>query len=129
MIFNKTQGKFLHRVINQWADEETIPRETADLLRQSFSIRPFDWKKLAKYSFWIAIACFVIALGSVLADRALLALLARLFQLSDALRSLGLALFAAGAFYLGLSRRRAEKIWNLEFLGRNADYRTGAAQS
>jgi hypothetical protein len=79
MIFNKTQGKFLHGVIDQWADDQTIAQETADLLRQSFSIRPFDWKKLAKYSFWIAITCFVIAVGSVLADRALLRLL-RLFS-------------------------------------------------
>jgi hypothetical protein len=51
MIFNKSQGKFLHGVINQWVNEETIPQKTADHLRWSFSIRPFDWKKLARYSF------------------------------------------------------------------------------
>ena len=106
MIFNQSQGKFLHKVIDQWADENTIPPETADLLRQSFSIRPFDWKKLAKYSFWIALICFVIAVASVLADRALLDLLALFFDMPASIRSLELMVFAAGVFYFGLSRRR-----------------------
>jgi hypothetical protein len=106
MIFNQAQGKFLRQVIDQWADEQTIPPETADLLRQSFSIRPFDWKKLAKYSFWIAIICLFIAVASALADKALLALLSLIFGAPDSVRSLGLALLAAGVFYFGLSRRR-----------------------
>jgi hypothetical protein len=106
VILDKTRGEFLRRVIDQWAEEETIPRETAERLRQSFTIRPFDWKKLAKYSFWVALACFVIAVGSVLADRALLELLKLLFDMPDGIRCLGLALFAALVFHLGLLRRR-----------------------
>jgi hypothetical protein len=106
MIFNKTHGKFLLDVIGQWEDEKTIPPETAALLRHSFSIRPFDWKKLAKYSFWIAIACLMIAVGSVFADRALLRLLKLFFDMPNGVRSLGLALLAALVFYAGLCRRR-----------------------
>jgi hypothetical protein len=122
MIFNKTQGKFLHGVIDQWVNDETIPQETAELLRQSFSVRPFDWKKLAKYSFWIAIACFVVAVASVLADQALLRMLRLLFDMPDGIRSLSLALFAAGVFYFGLSRhrRKPDRIFSNEaifFLG------------
>jgi hypothetical protein len=106
MLLNKTQGKFLHGVIDQWVNEETIAPETAGHLRQSFSVRPFDWKKLAKYSFWIAIACLVIAMGSVLADRVLLELLALLFDMPDSVHCLGFALLAALVFYFGLARRR-----------------------
>ncbi|MCL2644564.1 MAG: DUF2157 domain-containing protein [Betaproteobacteria bacterium] len=106
MIVNKTQGKLLHDVINQWAENKTIPTDTAELLRQSFSIRSFDWKKLAKYCFWVSIICFVIAVGSVLADRVLLELLKTFFNMSDALRSIGLAALSALVFYLGLSRRK-----------------------
>ena len=106
MIFNQSQGKFLHKLIDQWANEKTIPPETADLLRQSFSIRPFDWKKLAKYSLWIALICFVISVASVLTDRALRDLLALFFDMPASMHSLGLAVFAAGVFCLGLLRRR-----------------------
>jgi hypothetical protein len=106
MIFNRKQGKFLQDVIGHWENDETITRETAGRLRQSFSIRPFDWKKLAKYAFWVAIACFVIAAGSILADEALLGLLALLFAMPDGGRALVLALFAASVFSFGWHRRR-----------------------
>jgi hypothetical protein len=116
MIFNKKQGEFLRGVIDQWAREETIPQETAEHLRQSFSIRPFDWKKLAKYSFWVAIICLVIAVGSALFDRALLELLKRFFDLPEGARSFVLALFAAGAFCLGFFRRnkKPERVFSNE---------------
>lgn len=122
MIFNKTQGSFLHDVIRQWENNEVVPQETAELLRQSFSIRPFDWKKLAKYAFWVAIICFVIAIGSILADEALLRLLAVLFNMPDSLRCLGLAFLAALVFYFGFSRcrKKPERIFSNEaifFLG------------
>ena len=106
MIFNKKQGKFLLEVIDNWAQEETISQETAAALRKTISIRPFDWKKLAKYSFWIALICIVIAVGSILADRVLLRLLEALFDTSDIVRCLILASLAAVAFYFGLARRR-----------------------
>ena len=57
MNFNKKQGKFLSEIINRWESDETISKEMAGKLRDSFSIKPFDWKRLAKYSFWIAIIC------------------------------------------------------------------------
>ena len=106
MLFNKKQGKFIHSVIDQWAAQETVPQETAARLRESISIRPFDWKKLAKYSFWIAIICFIISVVSVLADAALIELLKTIFTASAILRCLMLALPAAGFFYLGFVQRR-----------------------
>jgi hypothetical protein len=116
MLFNKKQGKFLLDVIDKWVAEETIPEETAARLKESFSIRPFDWKKLAKYSFWIAIICVVISVASVLADDALRLLLAVFFDAPAAVRCLTLALFAASAFYLGMVRRRKypERIFSTE---------------
>ncbi|MCL2076495.1 MAG: DUF2157 domain-containing protein [Betaproteobacteria bacterium] len=116
MLFNKKQGKFLLEVIDKWVAEETIPQETAARLRESFSIRPFDWKRLAKYSFWIAIICLVISVGSVLADSALRALLAFFFYAHEGIQSLSLALLAAGVFYLGLTLRRKnpERIFSTE---------------
>ena len=123
MIFNKKQGKFLLGVIDKWAEQETISQETADRLRESVSIRKFDWKKLAKYSFWVAIACLVISISSILADRVLLELLQKLFfEVPDIARCLVLALFSAGAFYFGLVQRRKkpERVFSNEaifFLG------------
>lgn len=122
MIFNKTQGNFLLDTIGQWEAQKTIPPETAGILRQSVSIRPFDWKKLAKYSFWIAIICLLITIGSVITDRALLRLLQSLFDMPDGMRAVSLALLASAAFYAGFCRRRKkpERVFSNEaifFLG------------
>ena len=107
MIFNKKQGNFLLGVIDKWVAEETISQETAARLRESNSIRKFDWKKLAKYSFWIAIVCLVISISSAIADKVLQKLLAALFlEIHDIVRCLILALLSAGVFYLGLALRR-----------------------
>ena len=106
MVFNKKQGKFIHQVIEQWAEQGTVPPEMAARLHESITIRPFDWKKLAKYSFWTAIICFVIAVAAILRDEVLIGILKQIFTASAMLRSLMLALCAAGLFYLGFARRR-----------------------
>ena len=124
MIFNKKQGNFLLGVIDKWVEQETISQETAARLRESVSIRKFDWKKLAKYSFWVAIICLVISISSIFADRILRRLLSELlskllglfFDAHDLVICLFLALFSAGVFYLGMIRRRKnpERIFSTE---------------
>ena len=79
MKLNKSQGDLLKRVIERWEADGTIDVSTADRLKGSYTVRSFEWKELAKYSFWIAIVCGVIAVVSVLADHLIMDLLERLF--------------------------------------------------
>ena len=55
MKLNKSQGDLLKRVIERWEADGTIDVSTADRLKGSYTVRSFEWKELAKYSFWIAI--------------------------------------------------------------------------
>ena len=79
MKLYKSQGDLLKRVIERWEADGTIDVSTADRLKGSYTVRSFEWKELAKYSFWIAIVCGVIAVVSVLADHLIMDLLERLF--------------------------------------------------
>ena len=106
MNLNKKQGKFLNYIISQWEAEETISPETAVTLKNSFSIRKFDFKKLAKYSFWIAIFCVGNAFGAIIADDFLVNLIKKFFTSSYFVLCIIFALFAAGVYYLGLKRRK-----------------------
>ena len=106
MNLNKKQGKFLHHIIREWEIEETISPETADILKKSFSIRKFDFKKLAKYSFWIAIFCLINALGAVIFDNNLIDLLAKIFTSSFYVLSIIFAALSAWVYYLALKRRK-----------------------
>ena len=106
MKLNKSQGDLLKRVIEQWEAEGTIDTGTADRLKESYTVRSFEWKELAKYSFWIAIVCGVIAVVSVLADHLIMDLLERLFLSSYSLASGVFAVLATLVYYWGWKRRK-----------------------
>ena len=106
MKLNKSQGDLLKRVIERWEADGTIDVSTADRLKGSYTVRSFEWKELAKYSFWIAIVCGVIAVVSVLADHLIMDLLERLFLSSYSLASGVFAMGAALVYYWGWRRRK-----------------------
>ncbi|HQQ95302.1 MAG TPA: DUF2157 domain-containing protein [Bacteroidia bacterium] len=116
MKFNKKQGQFLNETIREWETKQIINNETAEALRNSYSIRPFDFKKLAKYSFWVAMICFVIAFGTVMADRFLIELIEGLFSSSKLGLCFVFALLAAAMYYAGIKRRqkKPEKVFSNE---------------
>jgi len=117
---SKKQGRFLLGVINRWEEEEVVLKEMADVLRSSFSIRSFDWKRLARYSFWVAIICGVIAIGAVMADSFLIAwlgrILGRFFLSFHVTACVIFSCLAALLYYVGLHRRRKhpQKIFSNE---------------
>ena len=116
MKFNKKQGHFLNDTIREWETKGTITKEMADTLRGSYSIRPFDFKKLAKYSFWIAIICIITAFGAIIADKFLIDLIESFFSSSDIGLCLTFAILATLIYYAGLKRRqkRPEKTFSNE---------------
>ncbi|MDR2861445.1 MAG: hypothetical protein LBV07_02700 [Syntrophobacterales bacterium] len=109
---NKRQGRFLLYVIDQWEKEGVIHRGTGGTLRNSFSVRSFDWKRSAKYSFIVAIICGVIAVGSAISDPFFLAFLRdlfiRFFVSSDAMLCVFFSSLAALFYYFGIRRRKRQ---------------------
>lgn len=116
MKLTRRKAKLLEAVIRQWVADKAVTQEEGEKLLESYEIAGFDWKRLAKYSFWISLVCIVIAVGSILADRALMALLAKIFHAPDIIKCLFLAGIAAALFSAGLRRRRKkpEKVFSNE---------------
>ena len=106
MQFNKKQGKFLTDTIHTWKTNHIVSDDEANKLIQSFSIRPFDWGRLAKYSFWIAIICSVIAVSAVLADEFIINLIEELFHSSGVVPCIVFILLASITYLFGLRRRK-----------------------
>ncbi|PSU36455.1 hypothetical protein C9I99_01100 [Photobacterium lutimaris] len=105
MKINKRQAKTLNEAITQWEKDEQINADTAKSLRRSYQVVGFDWKLLAVYSFWIAITCFIISIGILLADDYLMALLATLIDTPASVLSVISAILAAVSFTFGIKRR------------------------
>ncbi|WHP06444.1 MULTISPECIES: DUF2157 domain-containing protein [Acinetobacter] len=108
MKLNKKQGLFLKHTIEYWQQQGTITPEVANNLKDSFSIRSFDWERLAKYSFWISMICAVIAIAAITLDEFLMNLIEKIFVDSKLIPCLIFAVVAA-AFYLIAYRRRKTK--------------------
>lgn len=122
MQLTKKHAKIVRNSINAWVAEKTISPDHGRMLTESIDVIGFDWKRLAKYSFWISIICIAIAVGAMMADEVLLALLASLLEGPAILRCLGTAALAALFYFWGINRkaRKPERIYSNEaifFLG------------
>lgn len=100
MKVNKRQGQLLNETIAQWQQQQLIDTQQAQQLRQSYRIISFDWKLLAVYSFWVAIACFILSVILLVADDYLMALMSRLINTPASVLTIISTLIAGGFFFL-----------------------------
>jgi len=54
---DKQDSELLNKAISFWEKESLLNDGQAEKLRQSYEVKGFDWMRLAKYSFWIALIC------------------------------------------------------------------------
>jgi hypothetical protein len=93
-----------------------ITHELGEILSDTCEVAGFDWKRLAKYSFWISIVSIVIAAAAVVTDDYLLGLIEKIFKAPAMIRSLFMAVIAIGFYTFGVRRknRAPEKIYSNE---------------
>ncbi|MCL1981062.1 MAG: DUF2157 domain-containing protein [Proteobacteria bacterium] len=102
----RRQHRIVTRMIKLWQAHGIVDEQTGARLASSINIAPFDWQRTARYAFVIAICCLVTAVGSLLADRWLMALLERIFDAPALMKCGSATAVSAGIFWFGLSRRR-----------------------
>lgn len=107
MEVNSRQFRFLKEALNTWEQEKLISEEQAQVLQQSLRTRSFRWQTLARYALWAAASCVGLSLLAVVTDQELIKWLESLLVLSEAGRSLCLAILAAVLFAAG--RWKAQK--------------------
>ena len=122
MEVSKKERKILDRTIQVWVANSMLSAADADRLTKSYTTMSFDWQRLAKYAFWIAIACIIIAVNYALTDRWLRDLLQALLEIPDLYICAFFAICATLLYGHGIRRRQRfpEKIFSNEailFLG------------
>ena len=99
MELNKTQKALLNKVIDGWESAEIIEKDLAVKLKEFDTIQEIDWAKVSKYSFWLAIASIVIALGTLFADEWILSAITYIFEAPKIVLCILFAVLAAATFY------------------------------
>lgn len=113
---DKQESEFLDATIRQWKDEGLIDPETAERLSSSYETKGFDWKRLAQYSFWVALACGIIAIASLIIDDVVIKWLEKLYDTPDIIISLISGLLASLLLLEGNRRKKKypERIFSNE---------------
>lgn len=122
MKLPRKQAAVVRDAIERWKQDGVIPDTQAAMLAATIEVQYFDWRKLAKYSFWIALFSIISSVSAALSDRMLQELLEVLFDAPALLKCAVLSLVAAGLYRLGLTKRQQapERVYRNEaifFLG------------
>src|SRR5690606_18222195 len=104
---SKQEKNTLDDAISHWEDEGLIDSAQAAKLRNTYDARGFDWTRLAKYSFWVALACAVLAVLSLLLDEIIQRWIERIYNAPDVL--VCLFFFALSALFYALGFRHKRK--------------------
>src|ERR1700744_4566786 len=113
---DKQEAEFLSSSIAHWEKDGLLNTQQAEKLRASYEVKGFDWMRLAKYSFWIALICGGASFAFLIANDVVVNWLKRLYYTPDIIISIGTGVMAAFLFYWGRRRERLhpEKIFSNE---------------
>ena len=122
MKLPRKQAVVVRDAIERWKADGIIPDTQAAALAATIEVQYFDWRKLAKYSFWIALFSILSSVSAALSDRMLRDLLEVIFAAPPLLKCALLSLVAAGLYHWGLTKRTQapDKVYRNEaifFLG------------
>lgn len=106
MKLDQEKSEFLDEILDKWQQDGLLTEEKVGQLRGTYVVKTFDWRRLAQYSFWIAMACGIISLGALLVDDMILDYLKKLYETTDGMISGLSALSAAALFYYGFKRKK-----------------------
>ena len=85
---DKQEAEFLEKTIRHWETEGIVDKETSQKLQSSFEVKGFDWRRLAQYSFWVALASGMVAIASLIIDEKVLNWLEKLYDTPDIIISI-----------------------------------------
>lgn len=113
---DRPESEFLDRVISDWQKNGLVGEDQADKLRNSYEVKGFDWMRLAKYSFWIALACGVVSFTFLIVNDTIVNLIKKLYYTPDIVISILSAIMATLFFIWGrrLEKRFPEKVFSNE---------------
>lgn len=103
---DQDKSEFLDEMLDYWQSEKLLDHSAIQKLKDSYQAKTFDWRRLAQYSFWIAMACGVIALSALLVDKSLLNYLKNLYNTPNIVISLISAVAAAICYVWGFRKKK-----------------------
>lgn len=112
MQVTRKQEHLIRDALDEWQQSGVISTQEQQRLQSTLHCIPFDWKRLSRYTFWVAVACLIIAAGSLFTDIVLINYLIELFSFSGVMRVVSPALISLILYFWGFKRQRKETQWH-----------------
>lgn len=120
MKLNRKKANIVKKAVEDWRAKGVLSDAESTRLLSTIEVATFDWKRLARYSFWSAIACLIISITSLIADQwvqdliqKLSDLIQKIFHAPNVIKCVLTAICSAGLYHLGnrMIERRPQKVY------------------
>ncbi len=102
----KQEKESLEEAIDFWEKEGYLAPEKAVELRSTLDEKGFDWSRLARYAFWIALASLVFAVFSLFVDESFIEFIAKLSDAPNIVFLIFFVCIAVLSFTVGLRQKQ-----------------------
>ncbi|WP_394244716.1 hypothetical protein [Vibrio astriarenae] len=108
MQVSRKEGRVLSDALVKWREQGVISEQEYQRLNSAYTVSSFDWKQLAKYSFYFAILSILISVLIAIGDQWLIELFQKLFSAPD-IAKCGFFIACSILFYfLGMKSRESQ---------------------
>lgn len=98
---NKQDKELVDEVIAHWQEQGLVDVDKANQLRESIDEKSFEWKILARYAFWVALASLIFAVFSLFADDTLTLFVQKFFETPNVVFCIFFLALAVVFYFLG----------------------------
>lgn len=106
MKLPRKKAVIIVQAINEWTQQGLISFEQRKQMEGTIEIIPFDWLRLARYSFIVAIISFIISILSVFSDKALMKIIQLYFETPAIIKASSLGILSFLLFFWGAYRNK-----------------------
>lgn len=125
----KNERQTIEQALAHWQDQKILESEKVSELKNNLDDKGFEWKILARYAFWIALASLIFSVISLFSDDYLETLIEKFYDTPNTVFSIIFLLLAFLFYFLGFRNKSKfpEKTFSNETLMLAGSFATAAS--
>ncbi|TJZ60579.1 DUF2157 domain-containing protein [Sphingobacterium olei] len=125
---SKQEIEVVQEVLDHWQEQGLLEQSKVRELRENIDERGFEWKALARYAFWVALASLIFSVVSLFSDDTLVKFVERFYETPNLVFCIFFGALAAMFYVLGFRNKKKfpEKTFSNETLMLAGSFATAA---
>lgn len=103
---NKQDKELVDEVLRHWQEQGLLEHDKVQQLSDTIDEKSFEWKILARYAFWVALASLIFAVFSLFADDTLTRFVEKFYETPNIVFSVIFIGLAALFYFLGFRSKK-----------------------